>query len=92
MYYSLLRWLAIIPGIVLIVQVYKQDKIEKEPLGLILKLLFGGALTVISAVLLETFGEWVIQSVFSTPSRITVAIDCFLVVGVAEEAGKYLIL
>ena len=92
MYYSLLRWLAIIPGIVLIVQVYKQDKIEKEPIGLLFKLLFGGALTVISAVLLETFGEWLISTVFSTPSRITVAIDCFLVVAVAEEAGKYLVL
>jgi len=91
-YYSILRWLAVIPGIVLIVQVYKQDKIEKEPLGLILKLLFGGALTVISAVLLETFGEWLIQTIFTVPSRITVAIDCFLVVGVAEEAGKYLVL
>ena len=35
----LLIILASLPGILLIVYVYKQDKIEKEPKGLLLKLM-----------------------------------------------------
>jgi len=92
LYYSLLRWLAIIPGIILIIQVYKQDRIEKEPLGLIIKLLFFGALTIIPAVIFETIGEGIISSVFSEGSIVTAAIDCFFVVGLAEEGCKYLAL
>ena len=48
-----LMLLAILPTIVLIVFIYKQDKIEKEPPKL-LAILFGlGAATVISALILE---------------------------------------
>ena len=32
--------LAIIPGLLLIIYVYRKDKVEKEPLGLIFKLIF----------------------------------------------------
>ena len=92
MYQDLLRWLAIIPGIILIVQVYRQDKIEKEPIGLLVKCLILGALTVISAIALETLGEYIIEGIFEYPSRFTVALDCFLVVALAEEGGKYFVL
>lgn len=84
-----LTWLAIIPGIVLIFKVYKQDKIEKEPVGLLLKLLIAGALTVISAIILETIGEDILFFIFDEGGRITAAIDCFLIVALSEEAGKY---
>ena len=36
--------LAIIPGLLLIIYVYRKDKVEKEPLGLILRIIFLGVL------------------------------------------------
>ena len=36
---------AVIPGILIIVYVYTKDKVEKEPIGLIIKLLIFGALS-----------------------------------------------
>lgn len=87
-----IRWLAIIPGIFLIIQVYKQDKIEKEPIGLIIKLLIFGALTVISAMALETLGEDILFSTLGEGGRVSAAIDCFIVVAMSEEAGKYVVM
>ena len=37
--------LAIIPGLLLIIYVYRKDKVEKEPLGLILRIIFLGVLS-----------------------------------------------
>ena len=36
---SNLMALAIIPGLLIIIYVYKKDKVEKEPIGLIIKII-----------------------------------------------------
>ena len=45
--------LAIIPGLLLIIYVYKKDKVEKEPLGLILRIIIYGIISCIAAGYLE---------------------------------------
>ena len=45
--------LAIIPGLLLIIYVYKKDKVEKEPVGLIVKIIIFGVISCIAAGYLE---------------------------------------
>lgn len=46
---------ALLPAIFLFIYIYRRDRFEKEPMGLILKLIGLGVLTVIGAILLEQF-------------------------------------
>lgn len=49
--------LAIIPGLLIVLYVYTKDKVEKEPLGLILKIIAFGAIVCIIAGYVEAFAE-----------------------------------
>ncbi len=61
---AILLAVALIPAIVLCVYVFKKDRVEKEPLGLLLKLLLFGALTTIPAVFLEMGFSTLLDAVF----------------------------
>jgi RsiW-degrading membrane proteinase PrsW (M82 family) len=50
---SNLMALAVIPGLLIIIYVYKKDKVEKEPIGLIMKIVFFGVLSCFAAGFLE---------------------------------------
>ncbi len=50
-----LMTLAIIPGLLIIIYVYKKDKVEKEPVGLIIKIILFGVLSCFAAAYLEMF-------------------------------------
>ena len=52
---SNLMALAIIPGLLIIIYVYKKDKVEKEPVGLIIKIILLGVLSCFAAAYLEMF-------------------------------------
>ncbi|WP_051198928.1 MULTISPECIES: PrsW family intramembrane metalloprotease [Butyrivibrio] len=84
--------LAVLPAAVLLCIIYKADKVEKEPLGLMAAVFFFGALTTVSAVALEYFGILVLDMVFPKQNVVYHLIENFLVIGVAEEAGKYFVL
>ncbi|MBR6201219.1 MAG: PrsW family intramembrane metalloprotease [Spirochaetales bacterium] len=84
--------LAVLPGLFLIVYIYNLDKQEKEPVGLLLKLTGLGALTVISALLLELLGSHILPIFFTPNTTLYAFIECFFVVAMAEEAGKYFVL
>jgi RsiW-degrading membrane proteinase PrsW (M82 family) len=45
--------LAIIPGLLIIIYVYRKDKVEKEPAGLIMRIIFFGVLSCFAAAFLE---------------------------------------
>ena len=47
--------LAIIPGLLIIFYVYRKDKVEKEPLGLIMKIILLGIISCIAAGYIERF-------------------------------------
>ena len=88
---EILIWAAIIPSIILIILVLKQDKIESEPIGLLIKLFFFGALTTLPAGLLETWGEMGIMAITRDKDMQTLLM--FLIcVPLAEEGLKYIAL
>lgn len=53
----LLAGLALLPTIVLVAWIYRQDKVEKEPKGLLWKIFLFGVLSVIPAMILEIIFE-----------------------------------
>ena len=88
---EILIWAAVIPSIILIILVLKQDKIESEPIGLLIKLFFFGALTTLPAGLLETWGEMGIMAITRDKDMQTLLM--FLIcVPLVEEGLKYIAL
>ena len=83
---------AILPAIVLFVLVYRKDRIEKEPLGFLFKLLLGGGITVISAIVIGLLGENLFSAFVSRDTIIFLLIDNFLLTALVEEGGKYFVL
>lgn len=83
---------AVIPPIVLLIYIYKKDRVEKEPPLLLGKLFLGGALSVISAMALETAGMAAAGWLLPKGSAAYAAVCCFAVVGAAEEGGKFFFL
>lgn len=83
--------LAVIPGIVLLIYIWKKDSVENEPMQLLLKLFMWGAATVVSAFILENIGFFLVGLVLPTDSMVYLAIENFLLVALVEEGGKYVI-
>ena len=85
--------LAVIPAIILLIIVWKYDTVEKEPPALIAKLFFGGALTVISAVVTGRLGDSLLGLFYKGEMPLFfVFIDSLIFTAFAQEAGKYLVL
>lgn len=84
---SRLLSLALLPAAVLLVYVYRMDTIEKEPLKLLAKLFFFGALCAIPASILEAVGSRLIASYQGT--WVYSALEAFLVVAISEEGCKF---
>ena len=83
----------LLPVAVLLFYIYSHDKIEKEPPGLLIKLLFFGCLSCIPAVILETVWTNFLQGIGLNPySVIYLLIENFLVVALAEEGSKRVLL
>ena len=88
---EILIWAALIPSIILMLLVLKQDKIESEPAGLLVKLFIFGALICLPAGILESVGEAAIMG--ATRDADMQALLMFLIcVPLAEEGLKYLAL
>ncbi len=84
--------LAVLPGVVLFAVIRGQDKIEKEPAGLLLALFLGGALTTVSAMLLGWLGGEFLLDGIEPASMEYLLIDNFIVTALVEEGGKYFVL
>ena len=85
-------YLAIIPSIILFIIVWRSDKIEKEPVGLLLKLFFFGALTIISAIVVGMASQYIITDFIDEGSLLFIVIDNYLLTALVEEGGKYFVL
>lgn len=83
---------AVIPAVLLLLYVYKADKLEKEPKGLLGILILQGILSTALAVFAERIGTRVLGWFFSENTWIYQIIFNFLVVGLSEEGFKYLLL
>ena len=84
--------LALIPVIGLLAFIYFNDKKEKEPLGFLIGLFFAGMGTIITAVIAEVIGELIVNSIIPKDTVLNQVIVAILIVGTAEELGKYLVL
>lgn len=83
---------AVLPAVLLMIYVYRKDKVEKEPANLIIKLVIFGGLTVISAIILELFGSWVLGKFYDDDELTYKLVENFIVVAGVEEGGKYFVL
>lgn len=83
---------AVIPALYLMVQIYKQDKLEREPKRLIILLAFMGVIATIPAALCEIAGSRILDSLFSRNSTLYRILMNYLIVACSEEGFKYLLL
>lgn len=90
--FSLAIILAALPAILLVIYVYKKDKNEKEPKGLLAKLIGFGMLSIIPAVIIELVGNLVLGIFLRPDSILFIFIDCFVIIAGAEEGSKFLML
>ena len=83
---------AVIPAIVLLTMVYRADRVESEPPGLLMRLVLMGILSTSIAKLLERLGLLVLNGVFPGETLLYDILLYFGVVGFAEEGAKYVLL
>lgn len=81
--------LAIVPGLLLVIYVYRKDKVEKEPVGLIIKLIFFGILSCIAAAILEGLESNILPK-YPEGSLQYAVTTSFAMAALVEETVKYL--
>ncbi|MBQ9156751.1 MAG: PrsW family intramembrane metalloprotease [Eubacterium sp.] len=88
-----LFWAAVIPPLFLLWKVYRLDKIEHEPIGLIAKLFILGGIMCFPAAFIESvLLDNVLANVLNPSSILSLVISNFIVIAGAEEGCKYLVL
>ncbi len=83
---------AVIPPIYLLFLIYRMDKIEKEPMGLVLKLFLLGALSTIPAGFIEAFASSFLNGKLPESSFLYQVIMFFVIVAWTEEGVKHIAL
>lgn len=83
---------ALAPAVLLFFYIRKKDKIEPEPMKMLLQLVGLGVLSIVPAVVLELLLPIPFAYLFGTDSIIYKFIDCFFVIAVAEEGCKFIML
>ena len=89
---KLLLGLSVLPALLLMMYIRSKDKIDKEPLGLLVKLFALGALSTVSAAIIEVLAQTFLIEFLSESSLAFVIIENFFVVALAEEGGKLFVL
>ena len=83
---------AVIPAVILLYEVYKIDRLEKEPGGLLRNLVLKGIVATALAIVTEKIGIALLNSLFPQDSFIYYVLLMYFVVGLSEEGFKYLLL
>ena len=83
---------AILPAAFLLRYIYRHDTVEKEPPGLLFKLLVMGVLAALCSGVLERLGGTVRDAVVDPGSPVYTISLAFLVVALVEEGTKFLFL
>ncbi len=90
---NIVLFVALAPCVFLLYMIYKADKIEKEPTGLLVKLFLYGCLSTFLAMILEILAESLLQSTgMSDTSVLYLLLENFLGVALIEEGSKYIFL
>ena len=83
---------AVLPAVLLMRYVYRQDKIEKEPANLLISLIGKGILAALAAIALELLGQSLLNALVEPENPIYVYLMAFLVVAAVEEGTKFFFL
>ena len=83
---------AVIPAVYLMVRVYRADRLEKEPAGLLIGLLILGVISTTLAGITEELGDAFLEEIFPQGGLLYDALLYFIVVALSEEGFKYLLL
>lgn len=83
---------AIVPAVYLLVKVYRSDRLEKESVPFLIRLLLLGVLSAGVALVLELLGGFLLGLLVPEDSELYPLITYFLIVGLSEEGAKYLML
>lgn len=83
---------ALVPPIILMVMVFRQDKIEKEPVSLIIRLIVMGVISIIPAIFLEAAARRLFTAMLPETSMLYLVLENFLGVALIEEGCKYFFL
>lgn len=88
LYYFLLFAIAILPVILLMIYIYRQDKYQKEPIKSLIKAFIGGMIAIPLDILIVTGIGFLLGG---TVLANTVFFSAFLEAGIPEELSKFLI-
>lgn len=83
---------ALLPALFLMRYIYRKDKIEKEPKGMLVGLVFLGVAAAVVAVILEELGMNLLARFLEVGSPAHTIVMAFLVVAVVEEGAKFVFL
>src|SRR5256885_913606 len=83
--------LAIAPGIAICFFIYRKDKYNKEPLGMLILAFVLGMLSIIPAITVQLSWPVNIQQL-SNKSYLSLAFFTFVIVALSEEGSKFLML
>ena len=83
---------AVIPAVLLMIRVYRSDRLEREPAGLLIGLFLRGILATVLAMIAERIGETLLAFFFGEGTLLYRLLLCFIVVGGSEEGAKLLLL
>ena len=83
---------AVLPALFLLRYVYRADRLEKEPAGLLISLVFYGILATFAAIITEQVGETLLARFLPAYSMAYNVLLYFVVVALSEEGFKYLLL
>ncbi len=78
---------AILPAVFLLRQIYKQDRKEREPMNLLMKLAGGGVLAALLAIVLESFFGGVLSQLDYRSEFVMVVAEATMI-GLSEEFSK----
>jgi RsiW-degrading membrane proteinase PrsW (M82 family) len=84
--------LAVLPGAVLFWTVWSSDQVEREPMGLLIKLLLWGGATTVSATVLGLLFGIPAGAILNKNGLLYLLIDNFLLTALIEEGGKYIVM
>ena len=82
--------IAVLPALILLGFIYMRDRKEKPPVKLMVLLLALGAGTIIPVAIAEFIGQLIVAQT-DTDHQTMLLVLCFLVIGIVEELGKYLV-
>ena len=83
---------AVLPAAVLLTYVYQHDRVEREPTGLLLSLLWKGVLAALCSIVMETIGQVVLGWLVTPGTLLHTVLTAFLVVAAVEEGTKFFFL